>query len=243
MDAYDIIRYAHVIAGTAALASYWVAALLAKGSPRHIATGRSYMIAMTVIVLTALPLAANAFALGRPVTGSFLAYLVVITATACWLAWRAIRDRRDFGAYTGRIYRGLAWLNMAAGLVVLALGIHFQVLLLGVFAIIGLASGPLMLRLAQRGPDGSRWWLREHYAAIIGCGVATHIAFLNLGLQRLIPGDYSALAQNAAFIGPLVIAVLARRLLDTRFGGGQRPLAQRAHPAPEATRGETLHAP
>ena len=144
----------------------------------------------------------------------------MITATACWQAWRAIRDRRDFGRYTGRIYRVLAWVNMICGAAVLALGLRYQVLLLAVFSLVGLLGGFFMLRVARGGATDARWWMREHYGAVIGCGVATHIAFLNLGLQRLVPGDYGTLVQNAAFIGPLALAFVARAWLNRKYGRG-----------------------
>ena len=47
---------------------------------------------------------------GRPVTGAFLGYLVVITATACWLAWRAVRAQRAATEYFGASYRLLGWM-------------------------------------------------------------------------------------------------------------------------------------
>ena len=49
-----------------------------------------------------------------PVTATFLAYLLVITATGVWTAWRAIRDKHDASRYTGPVFRGLAWLSLLA---------------------------------------------------------------------------------------------------------------------------------
>ncbi|MCA1713620.1 MAG: hypothetical protein LC715_00305 [Gammaproteobacteria bacterium] len=31
------------------------------------------------------------------------------------------------------------------------------------------------------------WWLVEHYSAMLGNGIATHVAFVSIGLPRLLP--------------------------------------------------------
>lgn len=239
MEVYALVRYSHVAAGVVALAAYWTAALLRKGSRNHRRTGQAYLLAMTVVLVSALPLASRAFANGKPVTGMFLVFLSAITATACWQAWRAIRDRRDFGRYTGRIYGMLAWVNMVCGAVVLGFGIRYQVLLLAVFSLVGLLGGFFMLRVARSGATDAHWWIREHYGAVIGCGVATHIAFLNLGLQRLVPGDYGTLVQNAAFIGPLALAFVARAWLNRKYGRGALSSGMHAPASPASSQGSS----
>lgn len=71
----------------------------------------------------------------------------------------------------------------------------------------------------------SNWWLQEHYAAMVACGAATHVAFLSIGLGRLaraagfaMPAWYGLLA----WFVPLGLAVLATVLLDRRH---RRPRA------------------
>ncbi len=218
MDYYEIARLGHIAAGMIALVTFWTAAVMRKGTARHRAIGRVYMSAMIGIMVSALPLAAAAFQAGAPVKGGFLLYLVLITGTGCLLAWRAIRMRQSVAAYTGGLYRPVAWLNVVAGAGILVLGIRYDAPLLYGMAIVGLVGGPAMLRFASRPPTDRGWWLARHYGGIIGCGVATHIAFLNIGLQRVVPGDFSAAAQYVAWFGPLLAAVIAGRWLDDRYG-------------------------
>lgn len=218
MDHYDIARIAHIIAGTAALGTFWTAAFLRKGSRLHRRVGDAYLIAMSGVMASALPLAAGAFVRGRPAVGTFLLYLVLITGTACWLAWRAVRDKTRPRRYAGAVYRALAWTNLVAAATVLVVGLKSGSAILVVLSGVGLVTGVTMLRFAARRTEEARWWLYEHYGAIIGCGVATHIAFLNLGLQRLIPGDFNAAAQHAAWFVPLLAAFIAGRWLDRRYG-------------------------
>lgn len=217
---YPLLVALHGIAGALALLTFWMAALARKGGPWHRRAGQAYLGAMGGILVTAPPLAAARFAEGHSVTGAFLAYLVVISATGVWTAWRAVRDRDDVERYTGPVYRALAGCSLAAGLAVLALGILKSVPLLIGFSAIGLVSGLDMLRkrrnraaLARR----PRWWMVEHYTAMLGNGIATHIAFLAIGLPRLLPALDGTMLHYAAWFGPIAVALVSKALLDRRW--------------------------
>lgn len=165
-----------------------------------------------------MPLALGAFERGMPVKGAFLLYLVVITGTPAWLAWRAIRDKADIKRYTSGVYRGLATLSILAGAVVLMLGLKYQVFLLSGFSAVGIVTGSVMLRFAAKRPAARNWWMFEHYAAIIATGVATHVAFINLGLSHLVPREWAQQLVQLSFFAPLAIAIAARMWLDRKYG-------------------------
>jgi hypothetical protein len=217
MTTYELVRNVHILAGVIALATFWTAASLRKGSPAHLTVGRTFMIAMTVIALTGVPLALAAFARGRPILGTVLLYIVVITVTPTWLAWRAVRDNRDWARFVGPTYRALAWLNIAAGLLVLGFGLSVQNALLMLIAPIGPVAGFFMLRFARAEPTEKRWWLVRHYGSIIGAGIATHVAFLNIGFARMLPPELGSTAQKLSWIVPFVVAFLARWYLDRKY--------------------------
>jgi hypothetical protein len=229
MDAYRLAVYLHLAAGTLALLTYWSAAIARKGSPLHIRIGRTYLLAMIVVLITAAGLAVAFFLRGRPVTGTFLGYLVVITATACWLAWRAIRSKRVPATYFGRGFLRLGVLNLAAGLIVFGIGIKLGVSLLAVFSWVGIIGGASMLWQWRRPPvDSRRWWLREHYFNMLGNGVATHIAFLSLGLNRLLAPLGLQPPQLLAWTLPVAVAVLTAVWLDRRYGSAGISVETRA---------------
>lgn len=222
MTVYKFFTLVHVAFGTVALATFWITAALRKGTRVHRRTGGAYLLAMTGVLLTTPMLAGAAFLAGNTVAGAFLAYLTLITATAVWLAWRAIRDRAALARYFGPVHRGLAIANLAAGVAMAALGAAERAVILIGMALIGIVAGTQMLRLARRPPTDRHWWLERHWSAILGCGIATHIAFLNIGLQRLLPADSAALASYVGWFGPIVGAIVASAWLRRKYAGGLR---------------------
>ena len=73
-----------------------------------------------------------------------------------------------------------------------------------------------MWRNLRRATPAVGWWLKEHYGAMIGNGVGTHIAFLAIGLSRVLPKDYANAVQLLAWFGPLSLAVIATLVLNRR---------------------------
>ncbi|HEY0501972.1 MAG TPA: hypothetical protein VGD42_00640 [Lysobacter sp.] len=232
MTHYQMLVVVHVAIGAVALAAFWSAAFLRKGSPLHRRAGQLFLLAMTGIIATGLPMAAYAWLVrDRPITAAFLAYLLVITATGVWSSWRAIRDKQDVVRYTGPVYVGFACLSLLSGIAVLALGIKVGAPLLMGFSVVGLFTGTDMLRKRlqrERLAAKPRWWLVEHYTGMVGNGIATHIAFLGIGLPRLLPGIDGTALHYTAWFGPVVVAVIAKVMLDRRWKPKPRIDAQAA---------------
>ena len=217
MDARKIELIAHLVPGMVALATYWVAALARKGSVPHRLAGKAYLLAMVALLVPAIPLSWRAlrhFDLGF---GIFLFYLLLITATALWQGWTAIRFKREFSRYAGPGFRALAWANLVAGVGVLGLGIALRQPIFIGFSLPGLLGGRSMLRLARTGPAHPRWWMGEHLGAMLACGVATHISFLSIGLPRLLPGLAGEGLRVFAWLAPLAVALVLQRWLARKY--------------------------
>lgn len=217
MPGYPAFLTLHVIAGTLALATFWLAAMLRKGSPRHRLAGRVYLLAMATVIASGVPLTLQRFLAGHPVAGAFLAYLLLLVGTTVWLSWRAIRDRNSPGRYLGRTYHALAVANVLAGLGILALGLKTGQALLTGFSLVGLLGGLDMWRRRRRIPHQPRWWMQEHYGAMVGNGAATHIAFLAIGLPRLLPQLGGSTLYYVAWFMPVLLSVAAKLWLDRRY--------------------------
>jgi hypothetical protein len=215
---YKTLLTLHGLCGLIALATFWIAAFAKKGSPLHVRIGKVYLTAMLGIMITALPMAAIIGSSGRVGIATFLTYLVVITATAMWLGRRAIRRKRDQAAFRDRAYLVVAVLNLVSAAVVFAVGVELSMALLMGFSLVGVVNGVQMLWRRARPEVSARWWMREHFGAMIGCGVATHIAFLAIGLDRSIraigidpPGWYHLIAWFLPLLVSMVIAAWLER--------------------------------
>jgi hypothetical protein len=216
--AYLATLFLHAGLGVAALLSFWIAALAKKGSPPHKLAGKVYVLVMAGLLLPAIPLSWRALQYFSVVLGLFLFYLLLITISALYRAWTAVRRKRDFAAYANATFRRLAWANIVAGAAILGVGAaSAQPVLIG-FSLVGILGGRGMLALAAKGPRETRWWLREHMGAMLGCGVATHIAFLLIGLPRLLPAGWNGpVLQTVSWLAPLVIATVAGRMLGRKY--------------------------
>ena len=220
MNTYQRLVAVQAGIGTVALASFWAAAFLRKGSPAHRRSGQVFLLAMCGILATAAPMAVYAWIYRGPVLATFLGYLLVITGTGMWSAWRAVRDKHDVARYTGPVYAALAWLSLLSGVGVLALGVKTDAPLLMGFSVVGLFTGVDMLRKRrhrERLAAQPRWWLVEHYSAMLGNGIATHIAFLSIGLPRLLPAIDGTVMHYTAWFGPVFVAIVMTVGLDRRW--------------------------
>lgn len=218
MTAYQMLVTAHIAAGSVALLTFWTAAIARKGSPLHVGVGKIYLGAMLAVLVSALPMAAVFYASGKPGIGTFLLYLVVITGTSIWLARRAIQRKRDLAGFHDRKYRLTGYANLIAGTVVLAIGLKLGSTLLSGFSFVGIAIGIGMLRQARNLPTARTWWLKEHYGAMLGNGVATHVAFLGIGMRSTIASFDQAWLQLVPWFLPVAVALVAGVYLDRRYG-------------------------
>jgi hypothetical protein len=225
--AYRFLLAIHGLAGLVALITYWVAAIAKKGSRVHRGAGKTYLVAMSGIVVTAMPMAIIIGFRGKHGIATFLAYLVVITATSMWLGWRAIRRKRDQLGFRDNRYAAVAVLNLMASAVVFAIGLKMSMALLMGFSVVGVVTGVQMWVRRVKPMVATRWWLEEHFSAMVGCGVATHIAFFAIGLDRSIravgidpPGWYHLIAWFLPLSLSFVAVPLLRRKYMSKTSGG-----------------------
>jgi hypothetical protein len=208
---------AHVVGGTVGLLAFWVPALTRKGGPVHRKAGRVYVKGMALVVITGIPLAAVSYVRGDWVTGTFLGYLVVITGTALHSGMRALKSKAGPASFITPFHRFLAWLNLCAGLAVLILGLVTQIWLFAGFSLIGLLAGLGMLAFIRKPPTDPRYWFYEHFGGMIGTGIAAHVAFLNVGARRLIPGYSLGDWGMLAWFVPVVVGVMATNRLQAHY--------------------------
>ncbi len=207
----------HALVGTVALIAFWFAAISRKGSRCHILTGRVHLLAMAAIVITALPLTSAMYLKGSLVWSAFLGYLVILVSHNSLVAWRAIRLKRDFARFNNPIYRIGAGLTALAGLAIVALGIQHGAVILIAFGGVGLLAVRDAWSLIQTGQPTGNWWLKQHLGAMIGNGIAVHIAFLQIGLGRVLRGlDIHAVIMLAWML-PLAVGIAAGFWMSRKY--------------------------
>jgi hypothetical protein len=220
MSWYSNTALLHAAVGTTALLTFWIAGMSKKGSPVHKTAGKIYLLAMVGILMSAFPMATYIAIYKSQVIGGFLLYLLIITMTSVWNGWRSIRDKRDWKRYTGPVYKSLMLLNLLSGLTIAAIGLllaeQMQMVITS-FSLIGILGAYRMYGFQRKAPTDPRWWMREHLTAMIGNGVATHIAFLQIGLPKILPMISGPVMVNVAWMAPLAIAVVAGTYLTRKY--------------------------
>ncbi|MEO8011376.1 MAG: hypothetical protein ABI650_07000 [Dokdonella sp.] len=225
---YQTLVAVHGAIGAVGLLCFWSALSLKKGSGAHRLAGRVYLLAMLGICVTGAPMAISRFVEGKLTGGAFLSYLLLLVLGAGWLGWRAIRDKHDVDRYRGGAYLGIALTWLAAGVAMLLLGLVKGAPLIAGFSLVGLHAGYDMLRRRRTLGENPRWWMRSHYSALFGTGVATHISFLSIGLPRLLPMLDGPMLGYASWFVPLLVSMVATIMLDRKYRVA--PVANRAKP-------------
>ncbi|AKS42010.1 hypothetical protein [Wenzhouxiangella marina] len=207
----------HLIAGSAALLLFWIAVFKRKGTAIHRKIGQAYLACMSIVVLTGIPLTLHLFLTGHTITAVFLGYLVILVSLACVNSVRAIRYKRDRAGYYGLGHRLAVGVLAAAGIAVMVVGWNSgAAAILIPFGALGPWNLFVLIRDLGKRDVAPNWWLKEHYGAMIGNGIATHIAFSQIGLSRLLPGQ-SDLVAMLGWLLPLGIGLTAIVMLDRRY--------------------------
>lgn len=223
---YQINLGLHIAGGSVALAAFWTAAVVRKGGRLHRGAGKIFMLAMCAVLATGVLLVLKRFADGALVSGVFLGYLFFITGQACWMAWRAVQDKADWRGMVARPAWRLWMMScLLTGVGALVLGLRVGDPVLIGFSTIGPLLAIRMWRFARRGPAKSNWHIVQHYQGILGAGIATHVAFLGVGMQhvwpfvvKVWPALPQALVYTFPWYAPLTAATVALLMLNRRYG-------------------------
>ncbi len=184
MDATQLLKILHISSGFTALLIGLIPMFSQKGGKVHVQTGRIYVIAMSLVFLTALPMSY--------VKGNiFLFSIAIFSYYLCFTAWRMVRRKNQSPTTVDKIAMVLTLLtSIGMG----AFGLYYVLSDLPEKGIVLLVFGMISLIMsAQDGRSfflnkeskryGKRAWFFGHIARIGGSYIATFTAFAVTNLE------------------------------------------------------------
>jgi uncharacterized membrane protein len=214
---YQALLTLHILSAVAALAAFWTAAVVKKGSDRHVRVGQIYVFTMVSMSVTALGLSAlniaapttvhslDEFRARGAVVGGKMAAAELgdlardFRLNAVWLTYAAFQlliglrfgtrvvRERRVGGVRLRLDTALAALVVAGGLGLTVGGTLVAHPLITAFGVMGAFSGARRLVVLVRRDPSPMTWWYEHMLTMLGTGVPLHVTFL-LALGRHLPG-------------------------------------------------------
>ena len=206
----------HILVGAVVLGCFWGALLCRKGSPRHKAFGRAYLLLLTPVLVSVVPItlyfanradAARVFQLG---------YLALVVTTAAWTAWRAMRDRGTPERFRGPVFKTLAALMFISGAALLVLGIAVARPLTVGFSSLGLVFGGAMLWELRIAPAHD-WWKMWHLNGVSLLFAATHASLVGIVAKNLLPTLAGETMHTVTQLGTIGFAFALRFWLARRY--------------------------
>jgi len=217
--------WAHIVAGSLALALFWLPMLAKKGSPLHRQSGRYYAyllygVSMSGILSCVLVIAAPLYFKAKLLKAGADPEVLAANIRAFWhflgllslLSWVAIRqavlvlksglDRQLLKQPLHLLPIGLL-LPWAA--YVLWLGVSRSQPLFIAFSLLAMASSVGALRLIFRAKVSKMMLLREHIGSMLGSAIAIYTAFAVFGGRNLF--ELSQNGQLASWLLPSVIGI------------------------------------
>jgi hypothetical protein len=206
----------HILIGSVAIAAWWTAFAVRKGSDRHRAAGKLHFLTLALVVLSVGAILATGRVMAPALVIQFL-YLALCLVGVSWIGWRAIRLKSDPSGFRSPGFRRLAIALVASGSLVLLAGVIDQRPLTALFSVIGLGYGLGMLAfLGCTGPLHPRWWLGWHLNAVCGLFNAVHGTLLALLWERAM-GDSGDTANLAFQLLTVAGALMLRQEMGRRW--------------------------
>jgi uncharacterized membrane protein len=217
--------WGHIVAGSLALALFWLPMLAKKGSPLHRQSGRYYAyllygVSMSGLVSSVMVIAAPLYFKAKLLKEGVDPSLFAENIRASWhflgllslLSWVAIRQAvlvLKTGLDRQLLKQPLHVVAVAAlapwGAYVLWLGIDRSQPLLIIFSLLAIASAVTGLRVIFRAEVTKMMLLREHIGNMLGSGIAIYTAFAAFGGRSVL--ELSDTGQLVSWLLPSVIGV------------------------------------
>lgn len=199
---YTLIKIIHIAAGALALLSGFAAILFRKNLKRHRPIGKFYFWCMTLIFITAIPMALYKFNL-------FLFFVAVFTYHATTTAYRALKLKK---LHEGQKPLQLDWIieivNVLTNSSLIIFGMYYMLyydwqvgVISIVFGLIGLRNSQSNYKRLSGKVSGKNYWLIAHIGGMLGSYIGAITAF------TVNNNRWMGLPDVLAWLGPTIILV------------------------------------
>ncbi|MEI3611464.1 DUF2306 domain-containing protein [Pseudogracilibacillus sp. SO30301A] len=185
-------RWAHIIGGFLALFVFWIPIITRKGSKIHRRSGWVYVVAMSIVSISALYMGVYRLAWDSSFDAEdvpfswFLIFIAILSGGAVWYGLRVLRYKTRRIAHRKVIDLLLPILLLVSGIAISIYGWKIDFPLLKFFPIVGVFLGGAQLQYWLSAPTRRSHWIVEHIIGMMTCCIATVTAFTVFGAPRLL---------------------------------------------------------
>jgi hypothetical protein len=225
----------HIVFGSLSLILFWVPFFTKKGKLNHKRFGRHYKNAMYIVAGSGALMSLFVLAFPMTIKGeiisaasnpekmttsfrlfwSFLLYLSLLSFTVTRHSVAVIRMKENRESLRKPFYLLPIVALVLGAPVLLYFGYLHSMMLLIVFAVLGVFVGLTMLHYCLRSKIAERQWVLEHISSFVGSGIGAYTAFIAFGGRALF-SDLGSW-QIVFWIAPGVVGTIASALLCKRY--------------------------
>ncbi len=225
----------HVICGAILLFLFWLPMLAKKGSPLHVKSGQYFGLLMYFVTIPGFlmslmvlwdPVATRGVDIATisnldkflAINRAFAFFLAVLSLLGFVQLRHAILVLRD-GPARSQVRRPQHYvpvvLLLVGGILLLPLGIQFNIPLFTIFGVISSLSALQTIRFLLAKTVDRSAILRQHISNMIACGIAIYTAFTAFGGRRLF--ELSWQWELVTWIAPGVIGTIASIIYNRKY--------------------------
>lgn len=221
MDTIDrVILNIHVICGFLSLVAFWLPMLTKKGGRAHILSGKVYVYAMWVVVISAAALSIINLLQHQWILAGFLGFLSLLTAQPLWYGIAILKYKKETPIHLLKQNRILSALIVISGAALLIWGFvegpDGLGILLIIFGILGVLQYPPVIKSLDTQQSSSSWII-EHIDGMLSSSIAAYTAFFAFGSRSYFAEIMTGYIAVLPWVLPTVFGVIAIRWYKKKY--------------------------
>jgi uncharacterized membrane protein HdeD (DUF308 family) len=183
-----------------------------KGGKIHVTSGKLYMYAMWIVVITAGLLCIENYMYGNINSAIFLGFLVFLTGAPLWYAINIVKHKKPSLEVFRKKKFYLELIIVLYGTAMLIYGFFFAPgtvkILMYIFGILGLTGLPKVIKHLMKKTSPYNW-IQEHAIGMITTGIAAYTAFLVFGGQNFFGNIFTGYYSIILWTAPGLLGTIA----------------------------------